>query len=59
MMNRCEGACVSQEECTGAIQRVSVDWNNDPIEFWYCQTAIEEDRRRGFVVTVVDKEDLE
>jgi len=47
----CEGAC---KHHVGPIQRVHVvghghDWG----EFWYCQNAIEEDRRRGFTVTII------
>ena len=52
---KCEGACSANDECIGDAVLVSVMWNDEPIEFWYCQTAIKEDRERGFEVTI--KED--
>ena len=55
-MPKCEGNC---EKHVGPVQRVHVrdpdgyDWGL----FWYCQTAIAEDRSRGFTVEIVEKED--
>lgn len=52
----CQGECKKQEECTGEIKSVIVFGQFCPngLEFDYCQTAREEDERRGF--EVVDKQ---
>lgn len=48
----CEASC---KQHTGDVLRVHVwgamhDWG----EFWYCDTAIEEDRQRGLTVEIVE-----
>lgn len=41
----CEGSC---EEHKGKVKEIYVkDWGH----FYYCEEAIEEDRRRGLIVT--------
>lgn len=49
----CSGSC---EEHTWDVQQVHV-WGNchDWGEFWYCEEAIREDRRRGLTVEPVDE----
>ena len=54
--HECEGVCSRDGECRGEVEKVTVLWNNKPIDFWYCQTAIEEDRERGFEVTIKEEE---
>lgn len=49
----CEGSCEDRDGHSGDAVRVRVRlprkyWG----EFWYCQAAIEEDRKRGFTVEV-------
>jgi hypothetical protein len=49
----CEGRCSREGCCVGNLEYVAVkdrdgkDWGN----FWYCWTAIEEDRLHNFIVT--------
>ena len=52
---KCEGAC---DEHRGEVRKVTVtdpdvnrggEWGT----FWYCETAIEDDRRNGFIVEFV------
>ena len=50
---KCEGSC---EEHKGEVVEVtSGSWG----KFFYCETAIEEDRRRGLEVVVVGEESEE
>lgn len=53
-MKKCDGACESHvgEVVTVHVETVSgYDWG----EFDYCESAIEEDRRRGLIVTPSNK----
>ena len=48
----CDGSC---DKHVGEVRRVHVihpahDWG----EFWYCDTAIDEDRRRELTVEIVE-----
>lgn len=52
---QCMGACLDGH--LGPVVRVNVvdpkdgkDWG----DFWYCQEAIEEDKRHGFIVERID-----
>lgn len=47
----CEGSCENHE---GEVLRVRVTGSADWGEWHYCQTAIAEDRRRGFDVEIID-----
>jgi len=49
----CEGSC---EVHKGVVMPVKVSGNGFDLSFNYCQAAISEDERRGFVVTVITKE---
>ena len=52
----CEGSC-DWEGCDGhfgeAVKVIVSGYGWEPQEFYYCQTAIEEDKRRGFDVEIV------
>jgi len=56
----CNGECKKHDECTGEIKEVIVYGTFCPtgLKFNYCQTAREEDERRGFNVEVVDEHGL-
>lgn len=52
---KCDGDCESYVggEHIGEVQVVNVQgWG----QFYYCESAIKEDIRRGLIVTVVDQE---
>lgn len=56
MSHRCQGQCRRYRTCEGIVSRVHVrddldgfDWG----EFWYCGTALTEDRQHGLMVTLV------
>ncbi len=51
----CQGECKKNDECTGEVKEVIVYGTFCPtgLKFNYCQTAREEDERRGFTVTDV------
>ena len=47
----CEGACAREAYCKGGARSVTVSGHGwRPIEFLYCQAAIESDRKAGFTV---------
>lgn len=48
----CEGECSSYGQCDGDVRAVEVSGNGfkAPFYFNYCQAAIKEDQRRGFLV---------
>ena len=51
----CQGECKRSNECVGEVKKVIVygDFCPNGLEFNYCQTAIEEDERRGFTVKIL------
>ena len=53
----CQGECKKHDECAGQIKEVIVFGEFCPtgLKFNYCQTAREEDERRGFNVEIVDE----
>lgn len=57
---KCDGECSKEETCTGTVKKVLVSGLGFklPFEFNYCETAIQEDKRRGFFVEVVDENGL-
>lgn len=56
----CQGECKRHGDCTGEIKQVVVYGPFCPngMNFNYCQTAREEDERRGFRVEEVDENGL-
>ena len=54
-MHRCEGMC---DRCKGEVSAVTV-YNADSLRDWgvyfYCEGAVEEEKRRGFDVSRVMK----
>ena len=56
----CQGECKKHDECAGQIKEVIVFGEFCPtgLKFNYCQTAREEDERRGFTVEIVDEHGL-
>ncbi len=50
---KCEGCCFEDGSCSGEVKQVSVTGPHDWGTFNYCDTAISEDRRRGFTVTIL------
>lgn len=52
---KCDGECSKDGTCKGAVKPVKVSGNGfkGPFTFNYCNTAIKEDMRRGFTVTVI------
>jgi hypothetical protein len=54
---KCEGNCTEDNGLhKGDVRTVIVTDKNRSFKFNYCEEAIEEDRRRGFTVTVIDDE---
>ena len=55
MKHQCEGTCAIYHECEGEVRlvRVSRPDTNEKWEFYYCEEAIREDQRRGFIVKVL------
>ena len=53
----CQGECKREKTCTGSVKKVLVSGLGFklPFEFQYCETAIQEDKRRGFFVEIVDE----
>lgn len=53
----CEGSC---EEHRGPIRRVEVKCDGHPEgtwgAFWYCEEAIEEDKRRGLNLVILENQ---
>lgn len=55
MYHGCQGQCRRYRECEGRVVRVHVtdsdryDWGH----FWYCGTAISEDRKHGLRVVII------
>ena len=56
----CQGECKRHDECSGEVKTVIVygTFCPDGMQFNYCQTAREEDERRGFRVEDVDENGL-
>ena len=56
----CQGECKKHDECAGQIKEVIVFGEFCPtgLKFNYCQTAREEDERRGFTVEIIDEHGL-
>jgi len=56
----CNGECKKHDECAGQIKEVIVFGEFCPtgLKFNYCQTAREEDERRGFTVEIIDEHGL-
>ena len=56
----CQGECKKNNECTGKIKEVIVYGTFCPtgLRFNYCQTAREEDERRGFVIEIINEYEL-
>jgi hypothetical protein len=56
----CQGVCKNHNECTGEVKTVIVygEFCPNGLKFDYCQTAREEDKRRGFTVEEVDEHGL-
>lgn len=56
----CQGECKREGICEGIVETVAV-WGNGfqkAFTFNYCQTAISEDKRRGFFVEKIDEHGL-
>lgn len=52
--HECEGACSFHGDCTGEVKRVRVTKGIDNWgDWWYCDYAIEQDRRHGFDVELL------
>lgn len=51
---KCEGECSQSGECRGEVKRYEVSGCGfvRPFTFGYCETAVEEDRQRGFTVEI-------
>jgi hypothetical protein len=55
----CVGRCAKYGDCRGEVKLVEVfggRWCPDDKEwgkFWYCRTAIKEDKKNGFIVKEV------
>ena len=58
-MNKCEGTCLREGECSGEVKEVIVSGNgfSGPLFFSYCDTAIEVDRANGFLVEIKEQND--
>ena len=56
---QCQGECKKEGACAGKVKKVFVSGQGwvTPFEFHYCETAIDEDIRRGFLV--LTEEDIE
>jgi hypothetical protein len=55
-IKECEGSCEERGGHIGEIVRVIVSSNTwKPMEFNYCQAAIEEDKKRGFTVEIIQE----
>jgi len=52
-VRKCEGSCDPHEGEVIKVITESERW--PPMTFWYCQTAIAEDRGMGFIVTPVSE----
>lgn len=61
MEKKCEGECSRYHECKGEVKSVKVEghWLMEPLFFDYCEEAIETDRAHGWIVTVLDDEEVE
>lgn len=57
---KCEGECSREGTCIGQVKKVLVSGNGfkEPFKFNYCETAVKEDEKRGFVVEFVDENGL-
>jgi len=57
--NECQGECKREGRCIGNVKKVEVSGNGfkGPFAFFYCQEAIAEDKRRGFLVKEVDEKE--
>ena len=55
---KCDGECNKPEDCKGVVRKVKVTGNGliSPWFFNYCETAIEVDKSRGFIVEEVDND---
>lgn len=53
----CEGNCIETHgEHRGEVKQVFIiGWTKEPCIFCYCQNAVEEDERRGFVIKPCDE----
>lgn len=60
-IHECEGECLRDGRCQGAVRRARVEklkpYYHDWGAFWYCETAVEDDRSKGFRVTEVAEKD--
>lgn len=55
-IKECEGSCKERDGHAGEVVRVIVSSNTwKPMEFNYCQAAIEEDKKRGFTVEIIQE----
>ena len=56
----CQGECKKHGKCAGEIKEVIVfkTFRTIGLKFNYCQTAREEDERRGFTVEEIDEHGL-
>lgn len=56
----CQGQCKKDGECAGEVKEVLVYGAFCPkgLKFFYCQTARDEDTRRGFIVEIFDEHGL-
>lgn len=54
-MYKCEGECKNNSTCKGSVKLVLVteNYGTEWGVFAYCDTAIEEDKKRGFVVKII------
>ena len=57
---KCQGCCLHENTCSGDVRAVSVQYGaKDWGIFYYCDTAIETDRLRGFTVKLAELAKLE
>lgn len=55
---KCQGECSKENLCEGEVKEVFVSGNgfHKPFNFTYCEVAIKEDERRGFLVEEKEEE---